>query len=306
MDRTLPRAAAAGTGEDSGFRRAVDRRGLLVFALIAYAITWTLAIVSFLGMEAGAIDPDGAFVGIATTVAPAAPLIAALIVIGLSHGRAGLAQLGRSMVQWRVNPLWYAYVFLGVPLMMTAAVLIVTGAGGLSALAANSDTVLTQLPLGILSIAVFTGISEEPGWRGYAQPWANRRYSPLAAALVVSVIWAAWHLPNVLFGETLASAGIHLAATTINGVVLAWIYNSTRGSVFIVMLAHGATNAIAGLYTNALADTAVGVDRIPYYLLSVLAFGLVAAIVVVMTRGRLGMPDAAPEQSALRVRASNP
>jgi membrane protease YdiL (CAAX protease family) len=305
MDRTLPRAAAAGTGEDSGFRRAVDRRGLLVFALIAYAIFWTLAIVAFIGIEAGTIDPDGAFVGIATTVAPAAPLFAALIVLSITHGRAGLTRLWRSMVQWRVDPRWYVFVFIGIPLVMTAAVLILTGAAGLAALVANADVVLTQLPLAILSIAVFTGIAEEPGWRGYAQPWANRRYSPLIAALIVSTIWAVWHLPNALFNETAVSAAIHVVVTAINGVVLAWMYNSTRGSVFIVILAHGAINAMGGLYTSALADTGVGVDRVPYYLLSILAFGLIAAIVVVMTRGRLGMPDAADEQSAFSVRASN-
>ena len=297
MDRTFAGAVAPRPVEDSGIRRAVDRNGLLIFSLITYGIFWTMAIVAFIGMEAGFIGPEGAFVGVATTLAPAAPLVGALIVLGITHGRAGLARLGRSIVHWRVHPLWYAFVFLGVPLLMTAAVLILTGADGFAALVANADVVVMQLPLGILSIAVFTGIAEEPGWRGYAQPWANRRYSPLMAALLVSAIWAVWHLPNALFNETLTSAAIHAVATTINGVVLAWMYNSTRGSVFIVILAHGAINATGGLYFSALADTGIGIDRVPYYLLSILAFGLVAAIVVTMTRGRLGMSDAAADPS---------
>ncbi len=288
MDRTLGPAAAPEVRPDTGLRRAVDRRGLLVFALITYAIFWTLAIVAFVGIEAGTIDPEGAFVGVAINIAPAAPLIAALVILGVTHGRAGLARLGRSLIKWRVHPLWYAYVFLGVPVLTTAAVLLVTGGPGVAALVAHWELILTQVPLGILSIAVFTGISEEPGWRGYAQPWANRRYRPLAAALIVSVLWAVWHLPNALFNETLLSAAIHLVATAINGVLLAWIYNSTRGSVFIVMLAHGATNAMGGLYTSALADTDVGLDRVPYYLLSVFVYGLLAASVVVLTRGKLG------------------
>lgn len=296
MERTFAGAVAPRPVEDSGIRRAVDRNGLLIFALITYAIFWTLAMVAFVGMEAGFIDPEGAFVGVATTLAPAAPLVAALIVLGVTHGRAGLAQLGRSMVHWRVNPLWYAFVFVGIPLLMTVAVLILTGADGLAALVANGDVVVMQLPLGILSIAVFTGIAEEPGWRGYAQPWANRRFSPVVAALVVSAIWAVWHLPNALFTETPTSAAAHVGATTITGIVLAWMYNSTRGSVFIVILAHGAINATGGLYFSALADTAVGVDRVPYYLLSTVAFGLVAAVVVAMTRGRLGLGDTATEQ----------
>ena len=288
MYRTYTGPVLPQAGEGTGFRRAVDRRGLLVFAIIAYAIFWTLAIVAFVGIEAGAIDPEGAFVGVAINIAPAAPLIAALIILCVTHGRAGLAQLGRSMIKWRVHPLWYAYVFLGVPVLTTAAVLLVTGGAGVAALLANWELILTQVPLGILSIAVFTGISEEPGWRGYAQPWANRRYRPLLAALIVSILWAVWHLPNVLYNETLLSAAVHVVATTINGILLAWMYNSTRGSVFIVMLAHGATNAMGGLYTSALADTDAGLDRVPYYLLSVLVFGLLAATVVILTRGQLG------------------
>lgn len=299
MDRTFAGAVAPRPDEKSGIRQAVDRNGLLIFSLITYGIYWTLAIIAFVGMEAGFIDPDGAFVGVATTLAPAAPLVGALIVLGVTHGRAGLVRLGRSMVHWRVHPGWYAFVFLGIPLLMTAAVLILTGAEGFTALVANADVVVMQLPLGILSIAVFTGIAEEPGWRGYAQPWANRRFSPLVTALLVSAIWAVWHLPNALFNETPTSAAVHAVATTINGVVLAWMYNSTRGSVFIVILAHGAINATGGLYFSALADTGIGVDRVPYYLLSVVAFGLVAAIVVAMTRGRLGMRDAATDQSRL-------
>jgi len=35
------------------------------------------------------------------------------------------------------------------------------------------------------------------------------------------VIWAAWHLPNALFGQSLAETGTHFLATVVNGFVLA-------------------------------------------------------------------------------------
>ena len=112
----------------------------------------------------------------------------------------------------------------------------------------------TTLPLDIALIAVLTGLAEEPGWRGYAQPTANLRYRPLIAALVVSLIWAGWHLPNALFGQTLTDTATHFLATVVNGFVLAWAYNST-GSVLVVMLLHGAQNASNGLI-RALFDGA--------------------------------------------------
>jgi membrane protease YdiL (CAAX protease family) len=288
-------AAPSRPTERTALTRTTERHGLLLFSLIAYAITWTLLVVGYLGVEAGLIDPEGAYVGIATMVAPAGPLIAALVVLGASRGRAGLAGLGRSMVRWRVHPLWYAYVFLGVPMLMITAVSLFSGVETLGALAEQSGMVLSQVPLGILSIAVFTGIPEEPGWRGYAQPWANRRYRPLIAALVVSVIWSLWHLPNILFGGTPVDTALHLMATVISGIILAWIYNSTGGSVFIAMLAHGANNAMAGLFTHALSDTAAAVGIAEYYVISMVANGLLVLVIVALTRGRLGL---APEDGA--------
>ena len=101
---------------------------------------------------------------------------------------------------------------------MVAAVSIRHAAEIVPGLAAGWSVLFTQLPLGILGIALVTGLAEEPGWRGYAQPTANQRFRPLVAALVVSVIWAAWHLPNALFGPNMTETLTHFLATVVNGL----------------------------------------------------------------------------------------
>jgi membrane protease YdiL (CAAX protease family) len=106
---------------------------------------------------------------------------------------------------------------LGVPLLMIAAVTAVYAGEMIPALTANWSLLYSTLPLQVLGVALFTGLAEEPGWRGYAQPTANRRYAPLTAALIVSVIWAFWHLPNILFGPTVTETLTHLGATVVNG-----------------------------------------------------------------------------------------
>jgi membrane protease YdiL (CAAX protease family) len=291
MEQTMPRSAAATAARPStGTRAAIERHGLLVYTLIAYGITWMTMIAVVLAMSAGAIDEDGAIVGIASNVAPAGPLFAALLVIAATKGRSGLADLGRSIVRWRVNPLWYAYVFLGVPGLVVGSFALLHGAPLLGTLADQWQYVVSQVSLGILSIALFTGVSEEPGWRGYAQPWANRRYAPLAAAFIVSVIWAAWHLPNGLFGGSMQESLLHMVPTVIHGILLAWIWNSTR-SLLLVMLTHGANNAMAGLFTHALAGTPAGISIIEYYAVSSIVFGAIVAIVIVRTKGRLGLGE---------------
>jgi membrane protease YdiL (CAAX protease family) len=266
----------------------MSRHPLLAFTLIAYGISWSLLIGGFLGSRAGTLNPDGQLIGLVIQIAAAGPLIAALIVLAVTRGRPGLAALGRSLVRWRVNPLWYAFVFLGIPLLMLAALATIYQGELLSAVAQKWPLFYTQWPLGVLSIAVVTGLAEEPGWRGFAQPTANRHYQPLVAALVVSLIWAAWHLPNALFGPSPIETAAHFVATVVNGFVLAWVYNSTGGSVLLVMLVHGAQNGTNGLVRRLLEGAADSPSATTYYLVSTLTFGVLMIIVAALTRGRLG------------------
>jgi membrane protease YdiL (CAAX protease family) len=282
----------AGIGSSAGTARFrwLSEHCLLAFVLLAYGITWTLLIGGFFGSRAGILNPDGQLVGLFNQLAAAGPLIAALIVTAFTRGRPGLAALGRSLVRWRVNPVWYAFVFLGVPLLMLAALAIPYRGELVSAVADKWPLFYTQWPLGVASIAIVTGLAEEPGWRGFAQPTANRRYQPLIAALVVSLIWAAWHLPNALFGPSLTESASHFLGTVVNGFVLAWVYNSTGGSVLLVMLLHGAQNGTNGLVRLLFEGAADSPSATTYYLVSALTFGVLMAIVAALTRGRLGLP----------------
>ena len=289
MDRTYPQAPAGGRVRIAeGHENFFERHGLLAYSVLAYAISWTLIIGAFFGIQAGIVDSDGALGSIANQVAAAAPLLAALIVVSLSRGWSGLAALGRSLFHWRVNPLWYLFL-LAIPAIMVSVISIVEPAMP-GAVAAKWQEAVPQLLLGIISIAIFTGLAEEPGWRGYAQPAANRRYQPLIAALIVSVIWALWHLPNALFEGVGLHTALHIPATIANGLVLAWVYNSTRGSVLLVMLTHAAQNAGTGVVQLLLEDTGSTFSLTDYYIVSAIAFGLLMAVVAFLTQGRIGLP----------------
>jgi hypothetical protein len=66
------------------------------------------------------------------------------------------------------------------------------------------------------------------------------------------------------------------------------VFNSTRGSVLLAMLLHGANNATAGLILQLFEGTGTGSSTGDYYLISALTGTLTAAVVGV-TRGRLGL-----------------
>src|ERR687885_1563131 len=97
----------------SGLLSVVRRHPIITFFVLAYAISW-----GFLPIEAVGFLPSG-------------PLFAALIVIPLTQGRAGLRNLGSRMIRWRVRWYWYAVAF-GLPLavhLATVGLKVAAGAG---------------------------------------------------------------------------------------------------------------------------------------------------------------------------------
>ena len=82
-----------------------------------------------------------------TNFLPIAPLIAALIVVPVSQGRAGLRDLGARMIRWRVP--WHCYpAAAGLPLVVifgTAWLNVADGRHGLVAGRADGSVLLVML-----------------------------------------------------------------------------------------------------------------------------------------------------------------
>ncbi|MHC1562382.1 CPBP family glutamic-type intramembrane protease [Actinomycetospora sp. C-140] len=202
--------------------RAVRRHPLATFFVLTYVIAW-------------AFVPFGSFGAFA-------PLVAALIVVPIAQGRAGLRELGRRIVRWRVRWYWWALA-IGIPVAvhLLAAVL---GDPSPLRLAAWGDVLLVLL----LRLVNPTdgALGEEPGWRGFALPGLQSRLSPLAATAMLAVIVTVWHLPLVLLAEG-------DRATTLLGMILgtvgvtfwySWLFDHSGGSVLLVVVAHAVEGAI--------------------------------------------------------------
>jgi uncharacterized protein len=155
----------------------IRRHPLISFFVIAYAFTWTydrLFLVFF-------PIPD---IPGRSTPRDFGPSVAALVVIAVISGKPGLRRFFQRFLVWRVNPIWYLFIFVGVPLIYTAGIALVAGA--LASFKTPSVTGLLLLPVLYLYIVVLGGpLFEEPGWRGLALPRLQRRWAPLAAAVVL-------------------------------------------------------------------------------------------------------------------------
>src|SRR5690242_15812873 len=84
---------------------------LLSYFCLAYAISWLFWLPLVAAAE-GWIGPVSRYWHLAGSLGPA---LAALIFAGVMEGRAGVQQLYRGMVKWRISSLWWA-VAVGGPL----------------------------------------------------------------------------------------------------------------------------------------------------------------------------------------------
>jgi membrane protease YdiL (CAAX protease family) len=255
---------------------------LAAYFVLAYALSWLILVPAGLGML-----PDSS-AGVLVWLPPFGPAVAAFVVTARIGGRPAVGQLLRRLVQWKVGIRWYLLVLLGIPLLELMGAFAVLGAVPLDDLARNWPVIFTTYPIYVLYIAIFTGMGEEPGWRGFALPRLQDRHGPLLATAVLAVVWASWHLPNVLFGGwTGLSFSLWLVQTLASAFIYTWVYNRTGGSILLAALLHGAINGSSGLVTGLLPGFNDALN-VPLYGADALAFTIAAVVLVVATRGRLG------------------
>ena len=127
-----------------------------------------------------------------------------------------------------------------------------------------------------LYFALF-GAAEELGWRGYVLPRFQRRHGALVATMLLAALSALWHAPLFLTGSI---PWWDLAFLLTGYVVLTWLYNSTGGSVPLVMLSHATLNAVSGGF---FLQMFAGPDAERYGWLLAALYGAVALLVLVRT-----------------------
>jgi len=267
---------------------------LVAFFALAYALSWVILVPGGLGLL-----PDSA--GILAWLAPFGPAVAAFIVTALSGGRPAVGQLLRRMVQWRVGIHWYLLILFGVPLIELLGAFVVLGSVPLDDLARNWPLVFTSYLPQVLVAVVVIGLAEETGWRGFALPRLQEWQGPLVGTSVLAVVWAGWHLPNVLFGGwTGLSYTLWLVGTLAVAFVYTWVFNNTAGSILLAALLHAAINMSSGLVLDLVpgVEDAFGVQM---YGAVAIACVIVALVLVAATRGKLGYrPESVPPEPSAR------
>ena len=253
-----------------------DRRTMVWFLLIAFAISWALFLVP-LAFGAPGSSAYQSVALIAWSAAMWGPGLAALIVTKRATGES-LRRLHLSRLGPRLPYLWAWLV--PVALSIVAGLFtVLLGAGRLDLtfpffrqalaqtpgggsvpigllVAAQAGFALTLAPL--INIALTMG--EELGWRGFLLP-ALLPLGQWRAILLSGAIWGIWHAPAIAQGHNYPGQPVlgilmMIVFCLLAGTVFSWLYLRT-GSPWAPALAHGSLNATAGLPILFLAT---GVD----------------------------------------------
>ena len=258
----------------------VKRHPLITFFVLAYALSWSIeSPIVFLGDSVS--DAQSLVLVILASNVPSA---LGIVLTGVVLGRGAIRKLLGRLLPWRVNPLWYLVVFLGPAALVGGAVALNTLIGGPA----------LSLGMPLLGVAVYlafhifpgSALGEEIGWRGYVLPRLQSRMSALSASLFLAPIWALWHLPlwvaGWLQGDPFRTPSLYaafVASAFALSVILTWVYNSTGGSLLMVVLLHATVNLPQTLAIDDLGSRAT-VPVLLYWGLMI-----VAAIVVVIVAG---------------------
>jgi hypothetical protein len=207
-----------------------------VFLAITFGLTWGLgALFLFFPDQITSFAGEMSMSNPLFMLAVYSPAIAGLFLVVLRYGIKGLGKFLQRFTLWRTSIWWWLAVIFLMPVIMFAG----------AAIKGNVSIPFLSLPwkqmISTLALALLLGSIEELGWRGFALPLLQNKFSPIWAGLILGSIWMIWHTPAFLIGGTLQSGwafGPYFIGGVASSVIMTALFNDSRGSLFLPYLLH--------------------------------------------------------------------
>jgi CAAX protease family protein len=218
-----------------------ERRSPLDFFLLVFALSIPFAVLGWL-------TPVQLMPGIPiSALGFLCPVSAAAILAARESGAAGVeALLARSLDYRRIrDKSWMLRAAVLMPLVtfMAWSLLHLLGKP-----LARSATGIGTTPL-LFLIFLVAALGEELGWSGYAIDPLQARFGALGGAVLLGMVWAAWHIvAMVQAGQSPGWIAWGCLDMVASRVLMVWLYDNAGKSVFAVALYH----AMANLSTKTL------------------------------------------------------
>ncbi len=236
----------------------IRKNDVWVFFFLAFALMWPRSIADAVYSSGLIPTPPSAIMNVLYFLGT--PLIAAVIVTAVTRGREGLKEWAARLLRWRVGWQWVFISLAIYPLVTLVASAIsdlATGGewtistmwkAGFVNLQENASRVglnpnnTGQILAILIAVSFIVPIFEEGGWRAFAIPRLQEKYSALVSGLVVGVIWSLWHLPSFFTKGTdhYGMPFLWFLMTIVSvSILMVWIMNHTNQSVLMTILFHG-------------------------------------------------------------------
>jgi uncharacterized protein len=255
-----------------------SRRRLLTFFALTFVWSWTCWLLEPVVKDTSNIASSALFF-----LGGFGPSLAAVAIVAITGGRAGLRAWLSQCLQWRIGWGWMTLAFLSPLAILTLA------AAGHMALGGSVPPSPAAGHIGMLIANFFLvflvggPLGEEIGWRGYALPALQQRLNWRCASLALGLIWGMWHMPLFFIAESSQSNGsmaVFFVLIIATSVFYSWLYNRSEGSVLPAMVLHMASNSWPFLIPVLPSDA----DQRPY--LFVVGLVVTAAIWLLLRRDR--------------------
>jgi len=278
-------------------RQVMQNHPLFFFFLLSYMGSWIVSLPYVLSVW-GVLSGDYRF-GLMLKQWTG-PALAAIIMTRVMEGKPGRYHLQQSIKHWRAGWKWYLFILLGIPVLILLGVIIQSGA--LAHFQGVPLKILVSYPVYFVTVFIGVGLPEEIGWRGFALPRMQARYGPLWGSMLLGVLWALWHLlyfltpdhgggPDANFAAFLANFSIFFLMVIALAIIFTWVFNHTKGSIFIASLMHSAIDTLQLVWLPlfldvGMANSTTGESSLNLAILIV--FGILALLILILTQGRLG------------------
>lgn len=238
----------------SAFLKPRPREGSRKPAVIAFFLGWVLAspiiilyLTEYLNMD---LTTRLVIVSAITSILPA------FVVSSMFSTVPGVREQLRTYMKPKASFWYYLLALVLVPTIWIVGNLLSRVLGTEVPFIRNPVVDLKLLDMAILFFlynVIYGGLSEEPGWRGFALPRLQAKFSPLVSSLILGVLWAVWHAPARFGGieaSSLSDTITEWVLIVLVTIIFTWLFNRTKGSILVTALIHPAMNT-TGAFMNA-------------------------------------------------------
>lgn len=260
----------------------IKKHEILLFISITYICSWIIwgwLYSSYIGIINKSIYKEHfmLFVDLGSFI----PSTISIVITRCLYKKKGLKELLIRLTKWKYSFMYYLFVIGCCPLIYYVTILIYE-------IVTNSSQIqFVKEPYSIFIatvwILVFSGpLGEEIGWRGFLLPRLQKKLSPIKASLVISFIWACWHLPLFYISGTSqygTSFFLFLIGDIYYAIQITWVFNKTKGSLIFPILYHTAINVSFGLANGVMSNSFT-------YIYGIIELALTVPIIIDMIRNR--------------------